>query len=247
MSITIDNKYLNQIKKVLAFPGVNELLLNDTQVKELIISPVLEQYFTKFPRRAEETRQINGEVFIPFPDVQTFGVLDCRVTDIGMVGGTGGSFWDIIAFQTSGGSISVNGTGAYGRKNYNPSGLMYQKDMQRQKFKSQQNTYTTIKSRVDIDNRQLICYTSVSGQLNITWAKYSENFADVRFERRNDVVKLCQAELLHHLADSASILADSGLEVTINTDALKSRADELRDGIWERWDEEKDIILHHSV
>jgi hypothetical protein len=180
MSITIDIKYLNQIKKVLAFPGVDELLLNDTQVKELIISPVLEQYFTKFPRRAEETRQINGEVFIPFPDDQTFGVLDCRVTDIGMVGGTGGSFWDIIAFQTSGGSISVNGTGAYGRKNYNPSGLLYQKDMQRQKFKSQQNTYTTIKSRVDIDNRQLICYTSISGQLNITWAKYSENFADVR-------------------------------------------------------------------
>lgn len=247
MSITIDNKYLNQIKKILAFPGVDELLLNDTQIKDLIISPVFEQYFTKFPKKAEEVRQINGEVSIPFPDEQTFGVLDCRVTDVGMIGGTGGTFWDVVAFQVSSGSISVNGTGAYGIKNYNPSGLMYQKDMQRQKFKSQQNMYTTIKSRVDVDNRQLICYSSASGQLNITWAKYSENFSDVRFERRNDVVKLCQAELLLHLSDSASILADSGLEVTINTDALKSRAEEIRTEVWERWNEEKDIILHHAV
>jgi hypothetical protein len=246
--VNIDSMWLAQVKKVLAFPAVDELLLTDDDIKDLCIFPILQKYFTKFPIKEEQQLSINGELAIPFPDTYTFGVLDARVVDLGLLPGSGTSFWDLVMFQTttSVGS-SMRGTGAYGVKGYNPSGLLYQRDIERQKYKSQQNNYATVKSRVDFENRQLIVYSSITGALNITWAKYSNNFNDVRFERRDDVIKLCQAELLDHLADTASILSDSGLEITINIDQLKSRATELKDKVEERWSQINDIIWLHSV
>jgi hypothetical protein len=122
---------------------------------------------------------------------------------------------------------------------------MQQRDMERYRFKSQQNIYTTIKSRVDTENRRLIVYSSITGALNITWAKYSNDFATVKFERRDDVIKLCQAELLDHLSDSASILSDSGLEININIESLKARATDLKDKIEEKWSQIPDISFIH--
>jgi hypothetical protein len=246
--VTIDTVWLNQIKKVVASPMIDELLLTDEQIKDLIIFPVLQRYFTKFPIKQEYQASINGEQIIPFPDEYVFGVLDCRVVDIGLLPGSGTSFWDLVMFQaTTPVGLSSKGTGAYGVKGYNPSGLLYQRDAERQKFKSQQNQYTTIKSRVDIENKQLIVYSSVTGALNITWAKYSNNFNAVMFERRNDVIKLCQAELLDQLIDAASILSDSGLEVQINTDKLSERSNKLKEEVKEDWLQIPDTIYLHAV
>jgi hypothetical protein len=245
--VSIDSKYLMLIKRIIAAPMIDVLLLEDDQIKDLIIFPVLQKYFAKFPLKEEQELSINGELKIPFPDEFTFGVLDCRVVDIGLLPGSGTSFWDLVMFQntTSMGS-SMKGTGAYGVNGYNPSGLLYQRDIERQKFKSQQNLYTTIKSRVDYENKQLIVYSSITGALNITWAKYSNNFDSVMYERRDDVIKLCQAELLDHLVDAASILSDSGLEVNINIDALRTRSEDLKNKVEEKWMQIQDIIFLHG-
>jgi hypothetical protein len=243
--VTIDSVWLNQIKKIIAAPMVDSLLLSDEEIKDLIIFPVLQKYFTKFPIKEELQMSINGEMFIPFPDEYTFGVLDCRVVDIGLLPGSGTGFWDLVLFtNTNSMSSSMKGSGAYG---YNPSGLLYQRDVERQQYKSQQNQYTTIKSRVDITNKRLIVYSSMTGSLNITWAKYSNNFDSVMFERRDDVIKLCQAELLDHLIDAASILSDSGLEISINIDKLGERSEKLKEYVKERWDAVQEIIFLHSV
>jgi len=245
--IIIEPKWMNLIKSVLAFPAVDELLLSEEQIKDYCIFPSLQKYFTKFPIPAEYTAAIQDETFVAFPDELTFGVLDARTVDIGIAGGNGGGFYDILIAQSyNNNSISTRSTGAYGKRRYNPSGLMNQRDMDRQNLKSQQNQYTTIKSRVDYPNRQLIAYASMAGTLNITWAKYSNNFEDVRYERKNDVVKLCQAELMLHLANSAAILVDSALEVSINIDYLKDMAQGIFTDIQEKWDSIPDIILLHQ-
>ena len=246
--VSIDSKYLMLIKRIIAAPMIDVLLLEDDQIKDLIIFPVLQKYFAKFPLKEEQELSINGELKIPFPNEYVFGVLDCRVVDIGLLPGSGTSFWDLVLFSntTSMGS-SLKGTGDYGVKGYNPSGLLYQRDVERQKFKSQQNLYTTIKSRVDYENKQLIVYSSITGALNITWAKYSNNFDSVMYERRDDVIKLCQAELLDHLVDAASILSDSGLEVNINTDALRTRSEDLKTKVEEKWNSIHDIVFLHGV
>jgi hypothetical protein len=246
MSIVIEDQYLNLIKKVIASPMVSTLLLDDEEIKDLCIFPALQRYFTKFPLREEYQTSINGEMSVAFPDDYTFGVLDARVVDIGLLPGSGTSFWDLVIFQMSTSTTAtIKGVGAYGVKGYNPSQLMQQRDMERYRFKSQQNMYTTIKTRVDTENRRLIVYSSITGALNITWAKYSDDFANVKFERRDDVIKLCQAELLDHLSDSASILSDSGLEININIDALKTRATDLKEKIQEKWDAIPDISFIH--
>ena len=246
--ILIEDNYLNLIKKVIAAPMVDSLLLDDEEIKDLCIFPVLQRYFTKFPIREEYTASINGETFVVFPDDYTFGVLDARVVDIGLLPGSGTSFWDLVMFQMSTSTTAtIKGVGAYGVKGYNPSQLMQQRDMERYRFKSQQNMYTTIKTRVDIENRKLIVYSSITGALNVTWAKYSNDFADVKFERRDDVIKLCQAEVLDHLSDSASILVDSGLEININIEKLSERASKLKEDIQTKWDAIPDNIFVHMV
>lgn len=248
MAITITPEWLGIIKSCLGFPNVSNLLLEDDDIGAYAIFPALQKYFKKFPIKTEETQNINGEVFINFPDVYTFGIIDARVVDVGLIGGTGGSYWDVLAFQLTGGSAALKkSSGAYGIKGYNPSGLIYQREMQRQSFKSYQNQYMTIKYRVDYPNRRLIAYSSTSGILNITWAKYSNDFDDVAFERKDDVVKLSQAYLMQHLANSAAILVNASLEVSINTDYLLSRAQELFTEVKETWDSIPDVTLVHSA
>ena len=99
--ILIEDNYLGLIKKVIASPMVESLLLDDEEIKDLIIFPVLQKYFTKFPLREEYQTSINGEMSVTFPDDYTFGVLDARVVDIGLLPGSGTSFWDLVMFQMS--------------------------------------------------------------------------------------------------------------------------------------------------
>lgn len=246
--VIIHERYLNQVKKVLAFPSVDTLLLSNEQIKEYAVWPAMQRYFRKFPIITEATQSINGEAYINFPNAYTFGVVDARIVDIGLVGGVGGSFWDVLAFQSYNNSyIASKTSGAYGKKGYNPSGLIYQRDVQRQTLKSQQNMYTTLKTRVDYSNRRLIAYSSITGTLNIAWASYSNDFSDVKYEYLDDVIKLSQAELMLHLANTSAILTDSALEVSINIDYLNSNAKEIISEITEKWNQIGEIILLHSV
>lgn len=246
--VTIENTWLSLIKKSIGYPDIDNLLLGDDEIKDLCIFPMLQKYFTKFPIQVEYSQSINGEQEIDFPDDFTFGVVDARVVDVGLVGGVGGSFWDVLAYNNmSSNYISSKTAGAYGVRGYNPSGLMHQRDTQRQLYKSKQNQYTTLKTRVDQVNKKLIAYSSITGTLNIVWAKYSNDFSSVDFEKREDVIKLCQSELMMHLANSSALLSDSSLDVTINTDYLESQATKLKEQVEEKWENYVDIILLHGV
>ena len=246
--VQIDNIYLNQIKKAVGWPRIDNLLLDDDEIKDVIVFRCLQDYFTKFPIIKEQSTNISGEMIIDFPDEYTFGVVDCRVVDVGMLGGVGGSFWDMVASQAISNTYMTKGrTGAYGKNRYNPAGLLHQVDHQRQMIKSKQNAYTTIKSRVDYPNRKLYVYANSPGKLNIQWGKYSNDFNDVIFERKNDIIDLCTADLMLHLANSAALLTDSALEVNINVDYLKEMATSLKEAVMERWSQIPDVILLHAV
>ena len=246
--IIIHERYLNQIKKVLAFPSVDNLLLSDEQIKDYAVWPAMQRYFRKFPIITEASQSINGEISVDFPSIYTFGVVDARIVDVGLVGGVGGSFWDVVAFQSYNNNyITSKTSGAYGKKGYNPSGLIYQRDVERQTLKSQQNMYTTLKTRIDYPNKQLKAYSSITGTLNIAWASYSNKFSDIKYEYLDDVIKLAQAELMLHLANTSAILTDSALEVSINIDYLNSNAKEMISEVVEKWNSIQDILLLHAV
>ena len=249
MAITITDQYLNQIKKILAFPSIDELLLPDVDIKEYAIFPAMQDYFIKFPIVDRKQYMTGGssEMIIDFPDEYTFGVTDARVTDVGIITGTGQSFWDLAYFQQlNGGALQGGGAGAYGIKGYNPSSLIQTRDTQRAAYKSFQNTYMTVRYTIDEENRKAMIYSSTTGYINITWAKYSDNFDAVKRPRKFDVVKLAQAYLLDHFADTFSVLSDSALDMSINIEALKSRSQELKTEVRELWNSFPDIIALHS-
>lgn len=249
MAITISDQYLRMIKSVMAYPTVDELLFDDDTIKEFSVAKAMQDYFTKFPikQRVQSTTGGTTESSFDFPDEYTYGVVDVRVSDVGIITGTGTGFWDLVYFQQlNGGALTGSGSGAYGIKGYNPSNLIQTRDTVRAAYKSYQNTYATLRYDVDSENKKVIVYSSVSGQINITWAKFSDNFDAIRYQRKLDVVKLAQAYLLAHFADHFDKLSDSALDMSINIDAIKTRSQELKTEVKELWDSFPDIIVLHS-
>jgi len=249
MAITITTEDLSQVKKILAFPSADNLLLEDDQIKEYAITPAMSDYFIKFPikERVQSSTGGTSVVSLDFPDEFTHGVVDIRLTDVGIVTGTGTSFWDLVYFQQlSGGSLMGGGQGAYGIRGYNPNNLIQTRDTQRAAYKSYQNTYMTVRYDVDDENRKVIIYTTTAGYVNVTWAKHSDNFNAIKYNRKYDVIKLSQAYLLDHFADTFSILSDSSLDLSINVEAIKNRSQELKTEVRELWDSFPDVIALHS-
>lgn len=246
MSIQISQNYLDLIKSSLAFPAVNKLVLADDQIKEFCISRAMRDYFIKFPKKDVYAIPMQDQYEVDFPDDYTFGVLDAKIVDVGMIGGTGSGFWEIVFFQQVGGTTTMrNSAGAYGVKGYNPNSALQQRDFQRQATKSYQNQHQTVKFRVDQVNKKLIAYTSIQGTLNITWAKYSDNFDDIKYTRINDVVDLSQSYLLEHFANTVGLIEDTSLEASVNVDAIRDLAKEKKENVMERWNETPDVTLLH--
>jgi len=247
MAIQISQNYLDLVKSAMAFPTADTLVLTDDQIKQFCISRAMRDYFVKFPLKENQEQIMRDEVVVDFPDDLTFGVLDARVVNAGMLGGTGSSFWDVVFFQQTGGSnISLNNsTGAYGVKGYNPNHALQQRELQRQTTKSYQNQYHTIKFRVDQTNKQLISYTSIQGILNITWAKYSDNFDDIKYTRINDVIDLSQSYLLEHFANTVGLITDNSLEASVNVSDIRELAKEKKEAVFEKWNETPDVVLLH--
>ncbi len=246
MSIQIDEKYLDQIKTALGYPDATDLHLTDDQIKTICIEPALRDYFGKFPIKAFYQADMQEEVIIPFPDDFTFGVINARVTDVGMMGGTGSAFWDVVFFNQYSGSTSMrNSAGAYGIKGYNPNGALQTRDLTRQASKSYQNQWNTVKFQIDNQNKKLHAYSTISGRLNLTWAKYSENFADIKFTYINDVINLCQANLIESFLSLNNMISDTSLETTLNADALKETMESKRTGVKDKWNEIPTVSVMH--
>lgn len=248
-AITITTEDLNQVKKVLAFPSADNLLLEDPDILEYAVRPAMGDYFIKFPikERVQSSTGGTSVVVLDFPDEFTHGVVDVRLTDVGIVTGTGTSFWDLVYFQQlSGGSLMGGGSGAYGIRGYNPNNLIQTRDTQRAAYKSYQNTYMTVRYDVDEKNRKVTIYTTTAGNVNVTWAKHSDSFNAIKYNRKYEVIKLSQAYLLDHFADTFSILSDSSLDLSINVEAIKNRSQELKTEVRELWDSFPDVIALHS-
>jgi len=247
--IIISDDWLAQIKKVIAFPKVDELFLTDNEIKSYSLFPAMQEYFTKFPIKTAYSTPFSDEVHIPFPDEFTLGVTHVAIVDTGLAVGTGTSFWDLVAFQSLGGAAGAQGAGSFGKRGYNPNSLYQERLLQRMAIKSYQNTYMTAKWRINHQTKELIAYASSAGTLAITWASYSNNFDnDVLYTRKLDVVQLAQANLLDHLCDVSGMIVDSALDQQINVADLRTRATDLRDKIIDKWDDEAiSITLLHPM
>jgi len=242
--VVISDEWLNQIKKILMYPLKDNVLLTDAEIKEYCVKPALDEYSVKFPYResAEYSYSTSSETEIDFPDAATYGVVDARIVGKGFYPGTGSSYWDLVAYNSIGGGSVLSGNGTYGRKfGYNPNGLK-QQYLTKMQEAATMNNISTSSIRIDDENRKVYVFANASGKANITWAKYSRNFENVRFVYKHDVVRLAQSYLLFHLADAVGLVT-SNSEITVNVSDVKSRADELRTKVMEKFDAIPDVIV----
>lgn len=242
--VVISDEWLRQIKRVLAFPGVDNLLLDqklggNEELKEFVVWPALYEYFRRFPiedRREYQTSSAPTE--LPFPDAFTFGATNIAFTNKFGATSTSASFWDTIKFQLTGAAGVMRfgrGLGSYGLRG-NLNGMRQTFQMNRQVAQTYSNMYNTFKANVNEERRVVELYASVDTKIVIAWAKYSLNFADVQFTKLHNCIKLAQSFLLYHVADSTAILQDENLKKKINSEALKARADQLAEEVMKVWE-----------
>lgn len=242
MDVTIDTEYIEEIKSILAYPSVDTVILTDAQIRTLCVWPAMRDYFIKFPLKytSEYTTSSGSESYQDFPDFETFGVSDVRVVDKDTAtAGDGTSFWDMWAHQQR--SVTTKYSGQYGIKGYNPNSLRQSSSLQRSEMATESNK-GTVKYRIDEVNRRLYVYTNIGGKVNITWAKWSDDFDYVKFVYQQDVIKLAQANLLSHFSTTTQIV-DAGGDVTINYSDIKALSDELRSSVMDKWNEIPDIVV----
>lgn len=233
--IVISDSDLNLIKVVLAYPSVENIILTDSQIKDLCCYPALHEYFLFFPIRSVQEYWIatSTDTAIPFPDDTTYGIIDARVVGKHYLTGTGSTFWDLVYFNSMGMATSRR-SGMYGQSGYNPNNLRQQILMQRSANASLQNL-GSIHTRVDNEGRKVWIASSITGRVNITWAKYSMNFDDIKYEWKLDAIKLVQSNLLQHLADTTGIMTNSDSSISVNASDLKARAEELKTEVMDKW------------
>jgi hypothetical protein len=238
--ITIETKDLILIKKVIGYPKVNKILLTDEEIVDLCIEEPLRKYYNKWPKEVEAQYSIGTTpLTVPFPDDQTYGVKSIAI--VGKSGTATGTndFWNIVKWQ------QVTGyklTGSYGVKGWNPNGLRQTYFDKLQQTNTLENRLNTQDYRVDRNNRQIIVTTSTNGWLDVIWGKYDLTFSNIKYERKTDVIKYCQVELLRHLADTVNLISDSDLSVTFNPDDLRAKAEGIEEKLNEAWDSIPDVV-----
>ena len=239
--IQISDEWLHQIKKSVGYPDIDTVLLSDDNLKTLIVRQALYEYFVKFPYKVYTSYAINTELTVDFPDVKTFGVIHCSVDGKGYTKNAGGSFWDLIYWNQLG--INNRTANAYGSKIpwFNPNSLM-QSRFQNITINKTMINKGTFKYRVDTDAKKLYAYSSLSAMLDVTWAKYSNNFDDIGFQFKMDVVKLASGYAKLHISDTMSMAEDSASEIKIDTASLKERGESDIQSIRDKWEQYPSII-----
>jgi hypothetical protein len=241
----ITDFWLNMIKKPLAYPSEDNIILTDDEIKALCVYPALRDYFVKFPIRSTTEHELTTDADneIAFPDADTYGVIDARLIGKGTLSGSGNSFWDLVYHQQMG--IVTNRGSSWGIPKYNPGGVKQARSLVRMAAATQDN-YGTTDIRVSEENSQVVMHTNMNGKANITWAKMSSDFEDVRFVYKNDVVKLSSAYLMEHLAQTTGLI-NTNLEISIDSSTLRDEAKEMRTEVMERWQEIPSVIIIRST
>jgi hypothetical protein len=242
--IAISDQWLNQIKKRLGYPSLSTIILSDNDIKELIVKQALYEYFIRFPMIEEESHSIGmgSELIIDFPDINTFGCLDVRIVGKGYQSTYGGSFWDLVMYQSLGVTATTRNQYGAKTKGYNPNSLRQSRYAVRAATETAINQ-GTFKYRINQDSRKLYVYSTITSVVNIQWAKFSNNFSDVKFQFIWDVIKLCQGYFKLHMADTFSLISDSTAEVTVDVGLLKEEGNALITEVHEKWIEYPVIVI----
>jgi hypothetical protein len=236
------------VKRILADLGApildvkEDLLIDESMVKDLFITPAIQLYFTYWPLKLKEEYQINGQTDIPFPNDQVYGVSSARVALLqqSMSYGKSPFINEVIRRQVS--SFNSYGKSPSGRDPYITPGILI-------KEQAEQLSYISLRKagnfNIDLAGRRLWGFSNVTGNLVIDWAMWSKNWADIKFEHVSDVISACKIFALRFVGGIRA-QSDPNTGVTADGSSFLERAKELEDEIVNtRWKGRVPIVVLH--
>ena len=234
------------VKRILADLGApildakEDLLIDDSIVRDLFITPAIQLYFTYWPLKLKQEILINGQVDIPFPNNRVFGVSSARVALLqsSMSYGKSPFINEIIRRQTS--SFNSYGRTPNNRDPYITPGIVI-------KEQTEQLSYISLRKAgnftVDQIERRLWGFSNVAGNLVIDWAMWSKKWSDIRFEHTEDVIKICKMYALEFVGGLRA-QSDPNTGVTADGSNFLEKAEKIKEEILEkRWRERVPVVV----
>jgi hypothetical protein len=233
---------ISRVMAELGFPVVSfeDLGITENDAIELFIYPAMQIYFAYNPKQYKTNHVISGSVEIPFPTEDTFGVLQARVA----VEGGGKTLLE--------GTVKYNPFRAHryrsveGANRFNLyDNPYYTRDVYLSERMARMSYMSLSKAgnmEIDRDNRLLRGYSTIGGELVVTWALCSSDWKDVRFEHEPDVVNLSKAHALRYFGMLNSQM-DPNAGVQMNGEVFISRADALEEAVLEKWHNRTKIVV----
>jgi hypothetical protein len=219
-----------------------DLLLDDETIDDLFITPALQMYFTYWPLKLKQEYTIDGQVHIPFPNDQTFGISMARVALLqqSMSYGKSPFINEVIRRQSS--SFNSYGRTPYGRDPYAVTGALI-------KEQTEQLSYISLRKagnfNIDLASRTLWGFSNVAGNLIIDWAMWSKNWADIKFEHIEDVIKVCKMYALEFVGGIRQ-QSDPNTGVSADGSSFLEKADKIKEEIIvQRWRGRIPVVALH--
>jgi len=243
MSLIIDQDNYEYVLSVLGYPAIDhtelDSIVTETAVKNFCILPSVKEYFRWFPIEVEESVSIGTGATgsVDFPDANTFSVRHTAFTStadsIGSSAMTSNPWINSRSLSTSNSMSSIGSRFNYGMSSISKSILSADDAMR--------NSNRVFRTRTDEQNRKLEYYCNESGYIEIVWAKWSEDFANIPFRHQRDVLELSQAELLMW---TAGILGQINPEFPSSFEYgdFQTRGEDLKEKIMTKWKEYTKVV-----
>lgn len=222
---------------VFSLNDIAEDTLNDDDIDELFIWPALQEYYEYNPIRTTERYSVSATFEVEFPSEETYGVVNHKFLSDMAGTKTTSPFMNSILYQKSSSMTSRSYGTAY---NYD---ISIAKQLENSVMSAEQNQTRSTKINVDVRNKKVTGYSNTGTGLEITWAQYSLDWNDIKFQDENDVIKLCQANVLQFFGDLRNQETGS-LPVELDGSDFINRAEDLRQEVIEKWqDRVKGVVL----
>lgn len=241
-NVFIDSDYINEIISILGYPLLNldddDFELDEDDIKSLVVVPTLREFYRWFPIPTYNEYTIAGSFSIDFPTDDIFNVIDARL-NANAISGVQSSNPFVNSFNYSN-NYSVQGYNkfgtpySYGYENAN----ILEKSLQYTKM----NVDKAFKCKVNLFSRKLEGYTNRSGILSITWAGYSWDFSSIPFERINEVIMLCQVNLLDKII-SIRKQQNSDLPTDFDSSYFEKIRDEYKVEVLDKWRKLSKVVV----
>jgi len=229
--INISDANYYEILVEVGYPVVKESDLEFTrqQLEDYFIFPAMREYFSWFPKIETQVAYVASTFSFDFPDEDTYGIIDARInTAITGDGKTSSPFVNSLFFKQN-----SSGSQMYGTKNdYGVSEARYLE----RSFKTASNNYIKAQRiNVDPNLRKVTGYSTVNGEMTIKWAKYSNQFEDIPFKRKTEVINLAKSKILRGFAMLRGQF-DSDTGSGFNNSDFMSRANDLEEKTIKKWE-----------